>query len=556
MASYVSLENLQSYDAKLKTWVKDKDAEVLKKSKVSIVEAETVETGYAAAYEFYQDYVTEEGVEKKVLLDTVKIPSGQVIEAGRLDVKKDSDGVVESASMALVIANTTDADTTSGKKEITVDLTAIKDALNAIATLETQVGKDKTVNAYGEGDNAKTDLVDITNVLTGTKETTGSIKNVVYNEAANGLYGKLTINGEEKDATIKEAIENIGSVAATEAKVTIDSTGTPEEDALKTYVFYQGLTGTETDEEKAAKSIGKINIPKDFLVKSGSVVEFKDGDELPEGVTEAGKYLALVINVKSETPVEDETVYIKVTDLVDVYTAKKLETTDTDEVQIAIDDKNVISATLVDGKIAREKIDADFEADLAALEGTHATKTVDETEVYKTVDEEIVDRAKDGIYEAATGTEGEENYKPAKTIGQAIKALEDASSDTNGALVIKGEVANKASLPTDAKVGDVYKTTAENAAYALIANGETTEWVKIAIYGDFTIGDDEVASNNRVVTVKEYIDSRIFIGDADAIAAAKLAKEIDDSTFIIEVDENADSFTPITNDDIEGLDWD
>lgn len=142
-----------------------------------------------------------------------------------------------------------------------------------------------------------------------------------------------------------------------------------------------------------------------------------------------------------------------------------------------------------DGAEWQSLSDATLSDRVAALEALHDTKTetVENTEVtsFKTVEEEIIEKAKNGIYKNATTESHYENADgkiltveeyntkveasedvtgfelkttniPAVTIEDAIKVLEEAADNTNGALVYKGEVATKNALPGGAKVGDLY----------------------------------------------------------------------------------------------------
>lgn len=83
-----------------------------------------------------------------------------------------------------------------------------------------------------------------------------------------------------------------------------------------------------------------IDIPKDFLVKSGSVEEVTVADEPYDGAVVGDKYLDFVIN----TIGDDETaqhIYIPVNDLVDAYTAGNgISISNTNEISLAIDSTN------------------------------------------------------------------------------------------------------------------------------------------------------------------------------------------------------------------------
>ena len=71
--------------------------------------------------------------------------------------------------------------------------------------------------------------------------------------------------------------------------------------------------------EQGGVSLGKIDIPKDFLVKSATLATCSTTGT-PSGMTQGDKYIDFIINVK-EGSANNEHVYVKVTDLVDVYTA-------------------------------------------------------------------------------------------------------------------------------------------------------------------------------------------------------------------------------------------
>lgn len=158
---------------------------------------------------------------------------------------------------------------------------------------------------------------------------TGAAADVSYDNAGTSLQAATV------QAALTELDGDITSLTS-DAEITIEEASTPTTGFLKTYNFYQGDTSV------AANLKGTINIPKDFLVKSGSIVDDPTGQP-------AGKYIALVIN-SVEGDATDNTIYINVADLVDVYTAAS----GASEVQVAISNANVISASIVD--IAGSKV--------------------------------------------------------------------------------------------------------------------------------------------------------------------------------------------------------
>ena len=104
---------------------------------------------------------------------------------------------------------------------------------------------------------------------------------------------------------LESAIETGG----TGSVVTVEKQETAESGYVATYVIKQG--------GKAV--IGpKINIPKDYLVKSASIKKVTKADEPYSGAKVDDKYIDFVINVK-EGSATDEHLYLPVNDLVDAY---------------------------------------------------------------------------------------------------------------------------------------------------------------------------------------------------------------------------------------------
>ena len=174
-----------------------------------------------------------------------------------------------------------------------------------LSKLELQVGKDKEVNAYGEA----TDLVDIVNNLTANVDTEGSVLNVVKTTAKDGIYKEIpaTINysnasgdiiteeeynqkvegGEDvsewtqneiagSTVTIEQGIDNVKKDSVVTIFPVTDPAVIDNDSILKKYTIYQGLDDVATPEE--AKLIGTIDIPKDLVVTSGSVVELEKAE--------------------------------------------------------------------------------------------------------------------------------------------------------------------------------------------------------------------------------------------------------------------------------------
>ena len=140
------------------------------------------------------------------------------------------------------------------------------------------------------------------------------------------------------DAKI-DAIKSDSSVSV------VESAGTG--DVLKVYTIKQGDV-----------SVGNINIPKDFLVKSGEVKTCTVQDEPVAGLNVGDKYLDFVVNTKDGSGT-DSHIYIPVKDLTDIYTGGSTATID-----VSVNGSNVISATLKNGSVTTEHLDSSVAAAL------------------------------------------------------------------------------------------------------------------------------------------------------------------------------------------------
>ena len=189
------------------------------------------------------------------------------------------------------------------------------------------------------------------------------IKSYVGNQinALSEVYAAITHSHEAKDVSIADAagkleatnVENaiaeiIGMVESSKTDGEVEVTSnTDDTNFLKTYVIKQG------GQEK-----GKINIPKDMVVTSGSCVKVASGkDKSDDSTVELanGTYLKLII-ANQTAPV-----YIPASSLVDVYTGGSNA-----EIAVSVNDEtNVVTATivaingskLVDGSVAKTKLD-------------------------------------------------------------------------------------------------------------------------------------------------------------------------------------------------------
>ena len=168
-------------------------------------------------------------------------------------------------------------------------------------------------------------------------DSSGNVKGLART-AANLPFDDTT--AQTGASTVQGAIEAVASAAgggiATKTVYITETAGGSGDAYSKRYGIYQGANGSSSS-PVAGEKLGDIDIPKDMVVESGSVVDivFKSSDNTlhegsesgpdvtvaikGQGVTptsaDAGKYIKLVIANASSTAL-----YIKATDLVDIYT--------------------------------------------------------------------------------------------------------------------------------------------------------------------------------------------------------------------------------------------
>ena len=119
-----------------------------------------------------------------------------------------------------------------------------------------------------------------------------------------GSFGSTAGTFAEGNHTHSQYLTEHLSLAGT--VITLEEQATAETGYAKTYVIKQGGTALSP----------KINIPKDFLVKSGSVKTCTTANVPVAGYVVGDKYIDFVINAK-DSSATDEHMYILVSDLVE-----------------------------------------------------------------------------------------------------------------------------------------------------------------------------------------------------------------------------------------------
>ena len=242
----------------------------------------------------------------------------------------------------------------------------------------------------------------------------------------------VTIGGTATAPTVGVAISadegNALSLASDGLKVTIPETIIPEYSLKKLDTATTGMSASYQLTKDGTGIGAVIDIPKDMMVKSGSVQTYETGS-LPAGVTEAGTYIVLVLNDTAETKL-----YINVGNLIEYVTSGSAEG---DMVFINIDPRtHKVTATITDGTVTEAKLHADVKAKLA--KAVSAVQSITEsTENGKIlVDNTAV--AVHGLQDAAYATVASLNETAQSKVDTAKGELLGAEADDDTKETIRG----------------------------------------------------------------------------------------------------------------------
>lgn len=272
--------------------------------------------------------------------------------------------------------------TWNGKQDAITDGSAVIATVSeGVVTLKAGVGQTKGAVAQGTGD-------DITLAKVAT---TGAAADIAVADTA----GKFTAT--DLEAVLAELAENI-QVGGNGSKVTCEKTS-PEGVAAR-YVFKQGGVAIEN---------ATIDIPKDMVVKSGSVVTKAEAGAWGE----AGTYLELTL-----ANATNDKVYINVGDLIEYVTSGSAEE---DSVQVAVSADHKVTASIKDGSITLGKLTTAVQTQINKAH-EHANK--DELDQIKAGDVALWNAEKGAMAKAtanATAIEALEAVKPAEAGAQVNK---------------------------------------------------------------------------------------------------------------------------------------
>lgn len=274
-----------------------------------------------------------------------KIVSSKILDIAKVEDATDGDyvqitylgtnGTVQNTSFGII--NETQVEAIVDQKLIDVDSSIdalqakdveIDSSIDALQAKDTEI--DSSIDALQAKDVEIDSSIDRLDASVTALE--NSMTNLTYVQTITGadaIDAQVTSSGTNNLTYTVKTLVDSSTVFNKDNKLSslsykIEELGTPATGYLKSYQLTQHNPSTGAD-----VSVGIINIPKDFLVKSGSVEEVTTADVPYTGAIVGDKYLDFVINSKDEDDT-DSHIYIPVKDLVDVYTGSTYITVGSD----------------------------------------------------------------------------------------------------------------------------------------------------------------------------------------------------------------------------------
>ena len=347
--------------------------------------------------------------------------------------------------------------------------TASGDLASDVANLQTQVeGLVEKVGSAAAGDTAASGLYKLIADVEAVAK--ARLESVEAGDNSVTIAGSAT--KPSVAVKVSKAAGNALSLADDGLKVEIPEVKVPKYSLVKDEKAANGDVATYHLTKDGVNEGVAINIPKDLVVASGSVITAVEG-KLPEGVTEAGTYIQLNL-ANSAKPL-----YINVGSLIEYVTGGSGEN---DAIQINVSsDTHKVTARVKEGSLTKEMLAAGVVASLDKADSAVQTVVAGDTQGTIKVDGNAVAVA--GLQDAAFATVKSINTTAQGYVNTAKAALEgnDATDNENSATIVGAK-----------KYADkVAKAASDNAGTALsnkIAELKNT---------------DEAVANQFVTAVKE-----------------------------------------------------
>ena len=355
--------------------------------------------------------------------------------------------------------------------------TASGDLASDVANLQTQVeGLVEKVGSAAAGDTAASGLYKLIADVEAVAK--ARLESVEAGDNSVTIAGSAT--KPSVAVKISEAVGNALSLADDGLKVVIPEVKVPKYSLVRDETAAKGDAATYHLTKDGVNEGVAINIPKDLVVASGSVITAVAG-KLPEGVTEAGTYIQL--NLANS----DKPLYINVGQLIEYVTGGSGEN---DAIQINVSsDTHKVTANVKNGSLTKEMLAAGVVASLDKADT--AVQTVAAGETNGTIKVDGTEIAVAGLQNAAFATVKSINDTAQGYVDTAKAALEgnDATDNENSATIVGAK-----------KYADkVAKTASDNASTALTNKIAELKNTDEAVANQFVTAVKEA---NGVVTVK------------------------------------------------------
>lgn len=346
--------------------------------------------------------------------------------------------------------------------------TASGDLATDVSNLQTKVDNlTKKVGAAKEGETPASGLFALID----------EVKALAESKVASVTAGdnSITIAGDATAPTVAVKVStaegNALSLADDGLKVEIPEVKVPVYSLTKDEAAAEGDIATYHLTKDGKNEGVAINVPKDLVVKSGSVVELKEG-ALPEGVTVAGTYIELVL-ANSTKPI-----YINVGSLIEYVTGGSGEN---DAIQINVSsDTHKVTASVKAGSLTKTMLASDVQESLG--KANSAVQTIAVGSANGTISVNGEDVAVKGLQDAAYATVASLNTTAQGYADAAKTALEGTAADTDESVTIAGA-----------------KKYADKVAGTAATNANTALTDKIAELKN----TDKAVDNQFVTAVKE-----------------------------------------------------
>lgn len=305
--------------------------------------------------------------------------------------------------------------------------TASGDLATDVSNLQTKVDDlTEKVGAAKEGETPASGLFALIDEVRALAE--GKVASITAGD------NSITIAGDTTAPTVAvkvSAVEgNALSLAADGLKVEIPEVKVPVYSLAKDEAAAEGDIATYHLTKDGKNEGVAINIPKDLVVTSGSIVEIEDGhipEDAPEG-TVAGTYIKLVL-ANSAKPI-----YINVGSLIEYVTGGSGEN---DAIQINVSsDTHKVTASVKAGSLTKTMLASDVQESLGKADG--AVQKVEAGATNGTISVDSKDIAVTGLKDAAFATVESINATAQGYVDTAKTALEGTAADTDESITIAG----------------------------------------------------------------------------------------------------------------------